>query len=309
MPGVPFETTPITAYPTREAWDSGAIDLVATMLRRWNLTALEPLPGGEAGSVLRVMTRRGDRAVLKVGYPHVEAIHEAVVFSAWAPQLAPRLLRQDPWTWSLLLEEVRPGTPLSQHPVPAKTALAVGADLYARLVQVAAPAGIPRLSTIIDGYIAQSRMRLPEQRDALDAAGVLESFEFALARSRQLAGSGASVLLHGDFNPGNILRSVRGGESRWLTIDAKPMVGDAAFDLWPLIVQLGSPLTATDAEAAVERQLALVAGIVGSDLARAAEWGFCRSAFNISWYLADGNRAAIDAAVREFEVWRRIVGY
>ena len=39
------------------------------------------------------------------------------------------------------------------------------------------------------------------------------------------------VVLHGDFNPGNVLRSQRG----WLSIDCKPLVGEPAFDLGQLL--------------------------------------------------------------------------
>jgi len=57
---------------------------------------------------------------------------------------------------------------------------------------------------------------------------------------RQLPyGASRNVVLHGDFNPGNVLSAQR---EPWLAIDAKPMVGDAAYDPWPLIQQIdGAP--------------------------------------------------------------------
>jgi streptomycin 6-kinase len=39
------------------------------------------------------------------------------------------------------------------------------------------------------------------------------------------------VVLHGDFNPSNVLSSQRG----WLSIDCKPLVGEPAFDLGQLL--------------------------------------------------------------------------
>jgi streptomycin 6-kinase len=44
--------------------------------------------------------------------------------------------------------------------------------------------------------------------------------------------AGRRVLLHGDFNPGNVLA---GRTGTWVAIDPKPMIGDPAYDLWPLL--------------------------------------------------------------------------
>jgi streptomycin 6-kinase len=49
------------------------------------------------------------------------------------------------------------------------------------------------------------------------------------------------VVVHGDFNPGNLLAAER---EPYLAIDPKPMIGDPAYDPWPLVAQLGSPLEA-----------------------------------------------------------------
>ncbi len=62
--------------------------------------------------MLQVTTADGTSAVLKVGFPHFEGVWEAVGLERWGPDLAPEVLRQDPWTWSLLLEQLRPGTQL-----------------------------------------------------------------------------------------------------------------------------------------------------------------------------------------------------
>lgn len=42
-------------------------------------------------------------------------------------------------------------------------------------------------------------------------------------------------LAHGDFNPGNILRDDSGGAAGWIAIDPKAVIGDLAWDPWPLI--------------------------------------------------------------------------
>jgi len=41
-------------------------------------------------------------------------------------------------------------------------------------------------------------------------------------------------LSHGDLNPGNILRDDSGGQVGWAAIDPKAVIGDLAWDPWPL---------------------------------------------------------------------------
>ncbi|MCU1439761.1 MAG: aminoglycoside phosphotransferase [Rhodoglobus sp.] len=306
MDSVAFETTAIGAYPSRVQWDASAVDLVATMLERWHLTAGEAFVGGEAASVLRVTTRDGRPAVLKVGFPHVEAVWEAVALESWGGRLAPEVLRQDPWTWSILLELVEPGIPLSRHELPAEEALTIAAGLYRELLLTKPPPGLPTLADIVSEYARDAQARLPGQRHDLVNLGVLDLVERGLSLSRDLAASdGASTMLHGDFNPGNLISAADGG---WRVIDPKPMLGDPEFELFPLIEQLGSPWTRRDPAAALWAQLELASRIAGVDPVRTARWAFARAAYNVCWYLDDANDAAATAAARELPVWFEISG-
>lgn len=306
MGSVAFELSSVDGYPTRQSWDAAAAEIVATMLDRWHLVAHEPYIGGEAGSVLRVTTADGVPAVLKVGYPHFEAIWEAVALDAWSPRLAPEVLRQDAWTWSLLMRRVEPGTPLSRVSLPVDDALRIGAELYRELCAAPVAMGIPSLGEIMDVYARQATARLAEQSEALRHLRVLGLVERGISELTELAASSAEdVLLHGDFNPGNILQ---GRDSTWLAIDPKPMHGDPAFDLWPLLEQLGSPWSHTDPTDQLTAHLEHVAAIVGCDPARAARWAFARAVLNVSWYLADGNREATASSAQEVEAWARITG-
>jgi streptomycin 6-kinase len=306
MDSAAFETTAIGAYPSRTRWDASAADLVSTMLERWHLTAGEAFVGGEAASVLRVTTRDGRAAVLKVGFPHVEAVWEAVALESWGAQLAPEVLRQDAWTWSILLERVEPGIPLSKHELPAEQALAIAAGLYGELLKTQPPPGLPTLAEIVGQYATDAQARLPQQRQSLVNLGVLELVEQGLALSRDLADcDGASAMLHGDFNPGNILSAADGG---WRVIDPKPMLGDPEFELFPLIEQLGAPWSRPDPAATISAQLQLASRAAGVDAAKTALWAFARAAYNVCWYLDDANDAAATAAARELPIWLAVSG-
>ena len=295
MDSVAFERAAMATYPTRVAWDAAAADLVHVMLERWHLTPGEAYIGGEAASVLRVVTREGTPAVLKVGFPHPEAIAEALALEAWGEDICPRVFRQDAWTWSLLLERVEPGIPLSQNPVAE--ALEVAAGLFTRFTTVPIPEGVPTLANIVGDYVRDAHGRLPGQRVELQHLDALAGVERALADAASLIDSdGGEYFLHGDFNPGNLLLS---GSDRWLVIDPKPMRGDREFDLWPLVEQLGALWTRADPVTALEARFRLITDLVGCDYSRAVRWAVVRAALSVTWHVEDGNlEAATDAARR-----------
>ena len=286
---VPFEPTAIAAYPSRSAWDAAAAELVATMLERWRLTALLPFTGGEGGSVLAVRTADGGDAVLKVGYPHVEAVDEAVGLEALGAALAPQVLRQDAWTWSLLLERVRPGTPLSLVELHADEALGIAMELHRRLRSVRV--AVRPLAEVMLPFV-EIAVRSPMGDDP-------EPVAEGLAVYRELLATPAPrTLLHGDFNPGNVLEA--GG--RWRIIDPKPMLGDPAFDLPPMLDQVGDPWRRPDPE----RVLADRVAALPDDPMRVARWAFARAALDVSWYLEDDDREGAAISLRRARGWRSI---
>ena len=315
MAGVPFERAGIAAWPSRAMWDAAALGLVGDMLERWNLTAGEVFDVGFAASVLRVAQADGSPAVLKVGYPHVESQYEAVALDAYGPGLAPALLRQDAWTWSMLLEPVEPGTSLASSALPTDAAIAEACAVHARVVACRVPPGIPRLDDQLGMFAGQARDRLRGDRSSLDGMGGATLVERALDDLEALlADDVPEGFLHGDFNPGNLLRATGG----WRVIDPNPLVGDPAFDLWPLLTQVGDPLGARGATergglavdvAALEHAVALAASLTGYNARRITRWAFARTGLNLSWYLQDGEEKLAALELEALDAWRRLAGY
>ena len=297
MAAVAFERGALEGYTSRTDWDASAAEIVSTMLDRWSLTAGTAYVGGYAAAVIDVTRDDGSPAVLKVGYPHFEAVYEAVALEALGAA-APKLYDQDPWTWSMLLERVVPGTPLSEYTGPTSDALVIACELQRSVASTPPPVGLPTLADGMAVYSAAARARLAgdlPEIDRMDAAGLVTH---ALDELDALAGEPADpVLLHGDFNPGNLLAS---GDT-WRIIDPKPLVGDAAFDFWPIVQQLGDPLSAR----AVADRLVAVGELSGLDPLRIARWGFARLGLNVSWYLDDGTPDLARASVAEMRVWQQ----
>jgi streptomycin 6-kinase len=297
----PFETAPIEAYPTLTAWMAESTEIVHRMLDRWELIPGEAYVGGISASVIAVTTADGDQAVLKVGYPHEEAIWEAVGLAAFPEETAPAVLKQDAWTWSVLLERVAPGIPLTHSGLAPAEALRIGGSLHAALGAGIADARIPTLATAMHDYSTTAMERLPAQATALESLGVRELVHAAVELLGSLASSGGEqALLHGDFNPGNILLGANG---HWRVVDPKPLLGDSCYDLWPLVSQIGAPYDASDAAAALAEQLTIAADAARVDGARAALWAFARTGLNVSWYLADDMPAQAEREAVALRAW------
>jgi len=98
----------------------------------------------------------------------------------------------------------------------------------------------------------------------------------AVARGRKLAASQPrSVLLHGDFHPGNVLAAQR---EPWLFIDPKPVIGEPAYDLAQLLYNRARFLIRSEgAITALRQQVEFFAADLGLDPARIAGWAFVKA--------------------------------
>lgn len=303
------------------AWLTRVPGLVSDAVGRWDLRLGEPFEDGHSSwtAPARVLSgaRAGADVVLKVSYPHGEARSEAAGLALWHGHGAAPLIDSDAVSWSLLLERCRPGTALRDDPREASARLTDAAtslrslhDAGARHVDTAAggaSSAFPSVREICAGLADLLASRLEAVRGAPDLPFPLDDGLVGLAVSllRELPGtSGRDVVVHGDANPGNILRH----DGTWLWIDPKPMTGDAAFDPWPLVSQVDDPFAADDPVAALRERTRLVAGILDLDPARIAAWGVARTVESAMWSWAamrDEGRASRGFA--SAHVWREFL--
>jgi streptomycin 6-kinase len=251
--------------PPAAAWVSELPAVVADISRRWSLTVGRPFqPGGTASWVAPASTALGDEVVLKVGWLHDEALHEAEGLRAWAGEGAVRLYRAERFgqTSALLLERCRPGTMLSAA-LPPWERDEVVATLLPRL-WIDPPAGHPfrPLQAMVDAWASDyesSERASPDQ--GLVRAG--------LDLWRSLPGSAPrEVLLCTDLHPDNVLRAER---EPWLIIDPKPYVGDPAYDPVQHMLNFPERLLA-DPGAFADR----MAGLLDLDAGRVRQYLFAR---------------------------------
>ncbi|POX41439.1 hydroxyurea phosphotransferase [Streptomyces sp. Ru73] len=316
-PGLPVAGT-LSRHASGRAWLARLPRLVREAAARWELRLSAPFDGGSCSWAAPVRLPDGGPAVLKVTWPHREAAGEAAALRAWDGHGAVRLLAHDPERHALLLERCVPGTTLldavpetDAGPEAERKAALPGAALSpSEAGRDAAPPGAalsPSEGLCRAADVLAELWRAPRPPDGeLETVAAVCAEWADLVRARQdrlrppydpgLVELGATLLrelpatarrdvvVHGDFNPGNVLAA--GGPRGWLAIDPKPMTGDPAYDPWPLLTQLDDPFAHPAPGDVLRARLRLLAGRLGEAPERLAAWGVARSVESALWSAA-----------------------
>ncbi|MES0884776.1 aminoglycoside phosphotransferase family protein [Roseibium sp. SCP14] len=200
--------------------------LVEAARHRFGLETIgQPFSGGYVSYVLPA--KRNDQdVVLKIQFTDRESRFEADALRHWSGQGAIRLLDHAPEIGAILLEQCKPGRYLADAPSTDK--LGVLAGLLRKLL---VPAGEPFLSLKEEAGIWCSNLEADWETAGKPCDRRL--VDIAIAALQDLpSDETAQVLLHQDLHGHNVLSSVR---DPWLAIDPKPLVGDPAFALSPIV--------------------------------------------------------------------------
>ncbi|MET3637782.1 aminoglycoside phosphotransferase family protein [Curtobacterium oceanosedimentum] len=280
-------------WPTEQDWRASVPRLLARAVERWGLRPGEPYAGGSVSHVVPVRLPDGGDAVLKLSLPHREAEHEAAALAWWDGAGAVRLLAVDPFV--LLLEHCDPGTRLVE-----RDDLPAADRLLTRLWATGVPDDHPFecVADVAAEWAALADARMRELAPPFDPGLVRRGTDLLRTLPRSAA---RSVVVHGDANPGNVLAARR---EPWLVIDPKPMVGDPAYDLCPLLVQVDDPFRADDPLRAVRHRVAVLADATGEPEDRIAAWCTARLVESALWSVSrgaldDGREAMRLAAVTD----------
>src|SRR5699024_7020486 len=279
---------------------------------QWPLTAAAPFtPGGSTAWVAPVRGDDGRELVLKVACAHDESRDEALGMTAWQGRGAAEVLHSGRRgrTSVLLLEQVRPGTPLAQLLTwPERDEVVAGLlrRMWVPPGELLAPPGAATfrlLSQMCAGWADEARARNDKAR-AQDGrarareggarlettlAGVGSGADVAESATRPLLPAevvdhgldlfrslprewdGEPVLLATDLHPSNVLARGSGEAQDWVAIDPKPYVGDPHYDL--LQHMLNDPDRLVSRPGAFADRMA---GLTGLDPARTRRWLFAR---------------------------------
>jgi streptomycin 6-kinase len=161
----------------------------------------------------------GSSAVLKIGMPHMEGMHELHGLRFWNGDGMVRLLEADEAMNAMLLERCVPGSPLRSRPENEQDVVIAG--LLRRLWREPPRGAFRPLGEMLDHWSDETRRGAARW---LDAGLVNEGLRLF---KELTASTPISVLLVTDLHAGNVLAATR---EPWLAIDPKPFVGDPAYD-------------------------------------------------------------------------------
>ncbi|GAA4422529.1 aminoglycoside phosphotransferase family protein [Georgenia halophila] len=295
------------------AWLERLPHLVEGARERWGLTLGDPFPSGAAGWTAPARTADGADVVVKIVFPHDEAVGEAIALRLWCGNGGPELLDHDAEAWTLLLRHLRPGHGIEEDPAlleaRVENRLEIAGELLGRL-QGASSDGLElvRLADYTTNLADILRDRTQRHGPSLgaDRGLLVEAANLLEELPTEYTASGAS-LVHGDFNPGNILADDATGTRTWVAIDPKPMVGDPAYDPAPLVSQVADPFRQEDAVTLLRTRTRVVGGASGLDPARVAAWAMARAAESALWRADQlGDREGALAELDQAHLWSRL---
>jgi streptomycin 6-kinase len=265
---IPDELARAADNEGRSDWLAGLPVLVAQIAADWQIHIGHPfVPGGATSWVAPGRDHAGADVVLKVCWPHPEAVHEADGLETWGGAGAIRLYKATELAEAtvLLLERCRPGTQLRASP-PEQHDLVIAGLL--RRLWIEPPPGhrFRPLSDMCDYWASRYENRSPDQRDCLEVPLAKEGIRLL----RELPRSSAdAMLLHTDLHAGNVLAAER---EPWLAIDPKPYLGDPAYDVTQHIFNRVF-IESADAGAVASR----MSDLLDLDLDRILLWLFARA--------------------------------
>lgn len=278
-----------------DEWLEKLPGLLATMLRRWELTDERVVsPGGRSSLTVLVRRADGTPAALKLTAPGVSAAREAEALTHWEGRGAVRLLRSAPDDGALLLERLHGEVSLRSLP-EAKATLEATSVLRRLWVPPAEHHGFTSVAEDTGAAAESMRMRAPEEvRPMVDEALALREGLLSDARER--------VLLHGDFRQGAVLSGPADREP-WLVVGPEPLVGEQAYDLARLVRdRLHDLMASAGAPAATRRRVHRLADSLDVDRERLRGWALYRAVESGARHLARGDRQDGEALL-EFAGW------
>lgn len=269
--------------PAGAAWLEQLPALLAEAAARWSLTILPPFPVLSYNYVAPATGPDGAALALKAGVPHRELSSEIAALEVFAGHGISRLVAADAERGLLLLERVLPGDSLwtvedddERVAVVAEVLAALGGgqelacptcDTLARLAR-----GFERLRAAFGGGTGP----FPAARVARAAALFDELIDPRAAR-----------LIHGDLNPGNVLRATR---APWLAIDPKGYRGDPLWDVATFLNDPPPGLAAGELRRLQARRVSLLAEALGRPRQAILAWAEAHAVLSAWWSYEDHGR-------------------
>jgi streptomycin 6-kinase len=264
--------------------------LVDETSQRWGLKDVRPVPNLSYNFVASA-NRGEDNVVLKIGVPGDELTSEMAALRLFNGEGACRLIDCDEEKGFLLLESLQPGVMLSTLE-DDEAATHIAADLMFKiwrplesdsLLSQEPVSALQKFIKLSDWFEGLKRLRV------MFNGGTGPLSDKLVERVEQsakdfFAENHKPVLMHGDFHHFNILSSERG----WLVIDPKGVIGPAAYEVGPLLMNpWGDLLNGNNYWLMTERRIDILHERLGFERERIREWGLAHAILSAWWSIED----------------------
>lgn len=276
--------------PHSTAWLESVPDTIASWCDRWRVTLEPTLPEINYNLVLFGTSELHGPVAIKMAPPHEEVAAEVEAVRAAQRPGVVRLYDSDPSVSIMLQQRIRPGTMLREHVARGEytdaDATSIAASCMTRF-WTPDPQN-PQLMTLDRWFTAlyAYRNRFPDGRGPIPG----EIVDLAIRHADHLLATQEDrYTVHGDLNPGNILRDQN---DDWIIIDPKGLVGERGYDvgqwmlnpyglhLWPNLVE------------ALDIRLTILSDMLDIDRYRLWQWSVAHAVLSECWTVQDG---AVDA--------------
>lgn len=260
-----------------DAWLQELPAVLTTWCDTWKMSISGDLPDSGYNVMLYADSSIVGRVVLKMNLPSAEVDSELEAITQASGHGIVRLIDADPDIAIMMLERVSPGTLLKDADLTDRESTAVGVDVMRRFWRK--PTRIDHLFPLRE-WIA-SLLDYPLRPTYPDGPIPARLIDRAIEFARYLLNTQTElVLLHGDIHHYNI---IWGGETGWITIDPKGLIGERGFDTGTWMHNPVGIGLRPDLDALLRTRLATFAGELGLDPRRIAQWSFMFLVLSMCW--------------------------
>ena len=260
------------------AWLIALPDLIEEASRRWHLTSVQPV-SNLSYNFVAFAKRSNEDVVLKIGVPNRELTSEMSALRLFEGRGAVRLLEADEERGMFLLERLQPGDMLTALNDDDQ-AMHIAADVMLNLWRPAPTEdAFIQLSDWFKGF-EKLRLRFEGGTGPLEET-LVERAEHSIMNF--FSEDYNPMLIHGDLHHYNILSS----EHCWMAIDPKGVIGPAAYEVGPLLMNPLGFLNRSDAVEITKRRIDILSERLGFERKRIREWGIAHAVLSAWWSLED----------------------
>ncbi len=253
-------------------------DLIDEASCRWGLTNVQPV-SNLSYNFVAFATHGKEDVVLKIGVPNRELTSEMSALRFFDGKGAVRLLEADEERAMFLLERLQPGDTLTTLN-DEDQATHIAADVMLNLWRPAPSEGaFIKLSDWFKDF-KKLYIRFEGVTGPLEKS-LVERAEHSVANF--FSEDYAPMLIHGDLHHYNILSS---GDN-WLAIDPKGVIGPAAYEVGPLLMNPLGFLNRSDAVQITKRRMDILSERLGFEREQILEWGIAHAVLSAWWSLED----------------------